>query len=277
MPLRRTSELVGSARARNVGVGAFNVTTLEQAEGVVAGAEAARLPVIVQLGQSTVEFHGGRVAPFAAACLALAEGARVPVALHLNHVDDERLYRQAVDIGFSSIMFDASGLAYEANVAATRAAADWAHEQGLWIEAELGEIGNAEGAHAPGVRTDPGEATSFVADTGVDGLAVAIGNVHAMRTATAQLDLDLVGRLRAAVGVPLVLHGSSGVADAELRDAVAAGLTKINVATQLNVAYTGAIREAVGADARLADPRRYLDRARAAVAVTVERLLRAIA
>jgi fructose-bisphosphate aldolase class II len=277
MPLRRTSELVGSARARNVGVGAFNVTTLEQAEGVVAGAEAARLPVIVQLGQSTVEFHGGRVAPFAAACLALAEAARVPVALHLNHVDDERLYRQAVDIGFSSIMFDASGLAYEANVAATRAAADWAHEQGLWIEAELGEIGNAEGAHAPGVRTDPGEATSFVADTGVDGLAVAIGNVHAMRTATAQLDLDLVGRLRAAVGVPLVLHGSSGVADAELRDAVAAGLTKINVATQLNVAFTGAIREAVGADARLADPRRYLDRARAAVAVTVERLLRAIA
>jgi fructose-bisphosphate aldolase class II len=277
MPLRRTSELVGSARARTVGVGAFNVTTLEQAEGVVAGAEAARLPVIVQLGQSTVEFHGGRVAPFAAACLALAEGARVPVALHLNHVDDEWLYRQAVDIGFSSIMFDASGLAYEANVAATRAAADWAHEQGLWIEAELGEIGNAEGAHAPGVRTDPGEATSFVADTGVDGLAVAIGNVHAMRTATAQLDLDLVGRLRAAVGVPLVLHGSSGVADAELRDAVAAGLTKINVATQLNVAFTGAIREAVGADARLADPRRYLDRARAAVAVTVERLLRAIA
>jgi fructose-bisphosphate aldolase class II len=260
-----------------VGVGAFNVTTLEQAEGVVAGAEAAHLPVIVQLGQSTVEFHGGRVAPFAAACLALAEGARVPVALHLNHVDDERLYRQAVDIGFSSIMFDASGMAYEANVAATRAAADWAHEQGLWIEAELGEIGNAEGAHAPGVRTDPGEATSFVADTGVDGLAVAIGNVHAMRTATAQLDLDLVGRLRAAVGVPLVLHGSSGVADAELRDAVAAGLTKINVATQLNVAFTGAIREAVGADARLADPRRYLDRARAAVAVTVERLLRAIA
>jgi fructose-bisphosphate aldolase class II len=126
------------------------------------------------------------------------------------------------------------------------------------------------------VRTDPDEAKTYAAEAGVDGLAVAVGSSHAMTTQTAQLDHGLTSRLRQVVPVPLVLHGSSGVADAELGRAVEAGLTKINVGTQLNVAFTGAVRDKLDADAQLVDPRKYLVEARSAVAAAVERLLRAI-
>jgi fructose-bisphosphate aldolase, class II len=277
MPLHRTGDLVAAARERGVGVVAFNVITLEHAEAIAAGAESARAPVILQVSQNAVRFHLGRIEPIASACRAVAAAASVPVALHLDHVDDEELYHQAADAGFSSAMFDASTLDYDANVAATRAAASWAHRQGLWLEAELGEIGGKEGVHAPTARTDPDQAAAFAVQTGVDALAVAVGSSHAMTTQTARLDFRLVGRLRAAVPVPLVLHGSSGVADADLRRAVAAGLTKINVGTQLNVAFTSAVRATLDAAPALVDPRRYLHAARAAVSDTVERLLRAIA
>jgi fructose-bisphosphate aldolase, class II len=276
MPLHPTSDLVESARQSKTGVGAFNVITLEHAEGITAGAESAGAPVILKISQNAVRFHGGRVELIAAACQAIASAAAVPVSLHMDHVDDEELFHQAAAAGFSSVMFDASRLEYDANVAATRAAAEWAHERGLWLEAELGEIGGKEGAHAPGVRTDPDEAKSYAAETGVDGLAVAIGGSHAMTTQTAQLDHELTSRLRHVVPVPLVLHGSSGVADAELGRAVEAGLTKINVGTQLNGAFTGAVRDKLDADAQLVDPRKYLVEARLAVAAAVERLLRAI-
>jgi fructose-bisphosphate aldolase class II len=170
-------------------------------------------------------------------------------------------------------MFDASKLEYAANVAATRDAADWAHANGLYLEAELGAVGGKGGAHTPGVRTDPGEAAEFVAATGVDALAVAVGSSHAMLERTAALDLDLIGRLREAVPVPLVLHGSSGVADDLLTEAVAAGIVKVNIGTILNVAFTDAVRAALGADPGLVDPRKYLAPARDAVSGQVQRLV----
>src|SRR3954451_16024794 len=175
--------------------------------------------------------HHGRLAPVAAAASAVAQVADVAVSLHLDHVESTELLHQAADTEISSVMFDASRLPYEANVAATRAAAEWAHDRGLHLEAELGEVGGKDGAHAPGVRTDPDEAAAYVAATGVDALAVAVGSSHAMTTQTARLDVELIARLRAAVPVPLVLHGSSGVPDTELRAAVAAGIAKVNVGT----------------------------------------------
>lgn len=262
--------IIDAAVRRGDGVAAFNVITLEHVEGVVAGAEAAGLPVVVQISQNCVRFHGGRVRPLAAAAAAAATESSVPVALHLDHVEDEELLWQAADAGFGSVMYDASRLPYAENVAATRAAAEWAHRHGIWLEAELGEVGGKDGAHAPGVRTDPLEAAEFVADTGVDALAVAVGSSHAMTTRTASLDHDLIGRLREAVPVPLVLHGSSGVPDDQLRAAVEHGMVKINVGTALNIAFTGAIR-ATGLDR--SDPRRYLAPAREAIAATVTHLL----
>ena len=146
----------------------------------------------------------------------------------------------------------------------------------MFLEAELGEVGGKDGARAPGVRTDPAEAATFVAATGVDALAVAVGSSHAMSARTAALDFDLIARLRTAVPVPLVLHGSSGVADEDLRKAVSAGITKINVGTLLNVHFTASVREYLAADSVATDPRRYLTPARAAVSDAVADMIAAL-
>jgi fructose-bisphosphate aldolase class II len=266
-----TSKIVRTGR----GVGAFNVITVEHAEAIVTGAEAAGLPVILQISENAVRFHHGRLAPIAAAARSIAAAAAVPVALHLDHVQSDDLLAEAAANGFGSVMYDASALPYARNVAATAAAVRACHAQGLWVESELGAVGGKDGAHTPGVRTDPDEAAAFVAATGVDALAVAVGSSHAMNTRTARLDQDLIARLHAAVKVPLVLHGSSGVPDDELAAAVRNGMVKINIGTALNVAFTGAVREWLG-DNTGVDPRRYLTTAREAMASTVAAALRVL-
>ncbi|MFI5934600.1 class II fructose-bisphosphate aldolase [Actinoplanes sp. NPDC051494] len=267
--LTPTGEIVSAARAAGGGVGAFNVITVEHAEAVVTGAEAAGRPAVLQISENAVRFHHGRLAPIAAAARSIAELSTVAVGLHLDHVVSDELFDQAAACGFGSVMYDASLRPYEQNVAATAAAVSRGHGRGLWVESELGEIGGKDGAHAPGVRTDPGEAASYVAATGVDALAVAVGSSHAMATRTAKLDHDLISRLAAAVPVPLVLHGSSGVPDDELVAAVRGGMVKINIGTALNKAFTAAVRETLDRDATLTDPRRYLAPARDAIAETV--------
>ncbi|MCT4354010.1 class II fructose-bisphosphate aldolase [Streptomyces sp. Je 1-79] len=276
MPLTSTGEIVVEARERNAGAGAFNVIQIEHAQAIVAGAEAAGRPVILQISENTARYHGS-LEPIGLATLAIARRAAVPVAVHLDHAESTELVREAVALGFGSVMFDASTLPYEENVAATREMTAHCHGEGVWVEAELGEVGGKDGAHAPGVRTDPDEARAFVAATGVDALAVAVGSSHAMLTRDAVLDLDLVSRLREAVDVPLVLHGSSGVGDVDLGRAVGAGMTKVNVATHLNKAFTGAVRTHLGENASTVDPRRYLGPARTAVAEAVTHLLHVLA
>jgi fructose-bisphosphate aldolase, class II len=151
------------------------------------------------------------------------------------------------------------------------------HDAGVSVEAELGEIGGKDGVHAPGVRTDPAEAAAFVEDTGVDALAVAVGSSHAMTSRTARIDLDLVAAMHAAVPVPLVLHGSSGVPDVDLVGAVEAGMTKINIATHLNAVFTQAVRDHLAANPSLVDTRRYLGAGRAAVEDETIRLMSMLA
>ncbi|MGW6144197.1 class II fructose-bisphosphate aldolase [Streptomyces sp. NPDC055144] len=278
MPLAATGALVAEATAARTAVAAFNVITLEHIEAVVAGAEAANAPVILQVSENAVRYRYGRLLPLARAAAATAEASSVPVALHLDHVQSDELLRQAADAGFSSVMYDAARLPYDENLAATRAAADWAHANGLWVEAELGEVGGKDGsapldAHAPGARTDPGEARAYVTDSGVDALAVAIGSSHAMTTRTATLDHDLLKQLSEGLDVPLVLHGSSGVGDDELSQAVRGGIAKVNVGTALNIAMTGAIREFLAAHPDAVDSRKYLSVGREAMARTVTELV----
>ncbi|MEU2857401.1 ketose-bisphosphate aldolase [Streptomyces mirabilis] len=281
MPLAATGDLVTAAAGARTAVAAFNIITLEHVEAVIAGAESVAAPVVLQVSENAVKFRYGRLLPLARAAAAAAERASVPVALHLDHVQSDDLLRQASAAGFSSVMYDAARLPYEENLAATRAAVDWAHAQGLWIEAELGAVGGKNGerpldAHAPGARTDPAEARAFVADSGVDALAVAIGSSHAMTTRTAALDHDRLKRLTAALEVPLVLHGSSGVPDDELAAAVAGGIAKVNVGTALNIAMTGAVREFLAAHPEAVDSRKYLSVGREAMAGTVARLIRVL-
>ncbi|MFD7076639.1 ketose-bisphosphate aldolase [Nocardioides sp. NPDC059952] len=275
MTLATTAALVGAAYEDGRGVAAFNAINLETVAAIAAGAETANRPVIVQISENAVRYHGG-LAPLAHAAIAIASASTMPISLHLDHATDERLVGIAVDLGFSSVMYDASQLPYEDNLTRTAAVARRCHDRGAHVEAELGEVGGKAGVHAPGVRTDPAEAAAFVVSTGVDALAVAVGSSHKMTTRDAALDEALIARIRRAVDVPLVLHGSSGVSDDGLRAAIAAGMTKINVATQLNKAFTGAVRETLEADPNLVDQRRYLGAGRDAMATEAARLLTVI-
>ncbi|MDR0592219.1 MAG: class II fructose-bisphosphate aldolase [Bifidobacteriaceae bacterium] len=276
MPLVHPSEIISPAVAAGRGVGAFNVIQLELAEAIVAGGEAAGRPVVLQISQNCVKYHGA-LAPVAAACQALARAADVPVAVHLDHAESFELIGQALDLGVDSVMYDGSKLPDAANRAATAAVAALARARGAWVEAELGEVGGKDGVHAPGARTDPGEAARFVAETGVDSLAVAVGSSHAMTERSAKLDFGLIAAIRAAVPVPLVLHGSSGVPEADLAAAIRAGMTKINIATLLSQTFTGRVRSALAGDPALVDTRKYFAPAREAVASAVAKLLGVVA
>jgi fructose-bisphosphate aldolase class II len=235
------------------------------------------MPVIIQLSENAARFHNGRVEPIALAAAAIARTANAPVALHLDHVTEPTLVTDALGSPFSSIMYDAGALPYAENVARTGEMARRAHAAGLWVEAELGYVGGKPdaplSAHAEGARTDPDEAVAFVAETGVDALAVAVGSKHAMRERTARLDLDLIADLRSQLDVPLVLHGSSGVPDEQLRAAVSAGMTKINIGTALNLAMTRSVRASLAADESVVDPRVYLAPARQEMSRIAEHLL----
>ncbi|MEA5119123.1 MAG: class II fructose-bisphosphate aldolase [Propionicimonas sp.] len=280
MTLARTADLIAAARRRGRGVAAFNVITLEQAEAVVAAAEQAGRGLILQVSQNAIRFRRG-FAPLLAACCELARAATQPVALHADHIDDPELagalLARAEELGLGSLMFAASTLPYEQNLAATARVAAAGLRLGLWVEGELGEVGGKDGAHAPGVRTDPDDAVAFVASTGVDGLAVAVGSSHAMLERTATLDLDLIAVLDAVVPVPLVLHGSSGVPDEVLDAAVGAGIRKVNIGTALAIAGTARLRQELADRPKAVDPRRYLDGVREATAATAVHLLGVVA
>ena len=279
MTTTSTAKLLEEAVRRGSGVAAFNVITLEHAEAIVLGAEQAGHGVILQVSQNAVAYHLDALGPLAAALVEVAAAAGTPVALHLDHVEDDSLVRAAVAAGFSSVMVDAGHRPYVDNVAQTATATRWLHANGLSVEAELGFVGGKDtqpaGAHEPGVRTDPGQAADFVAATGVDALAVAVGSSHAMTSRTASLDLDLIHGLRERVPVPLVLHGSSGVPEADLRRAVQAGIVKVNIGTALNVAFTTAVRRHLAATDSV-DPRKYLSAARTDMADVVSGLLEII-
>lgn len=272
MPLVDTADLMREASARGSAVGAFNVIHLETAEALAQAAEAAGHGLILQISQNCAEYHGG-LAPIALATLEIARTSTARLAVHLDHAESADLAREAIDLGFGSIMFDGALLEYEANVAATTEVARYAHAHGKHIEAELGEIGGKSGAHAFGARTDPAEAARFVRETEVDSLAVAVGSSHAMTERTASVDLELIARLHEAVPVPLVLHGSSGVSDASLVAAVRSGMTKINVSTHLNRVFTERVREYLAANPATVDSRKYLGAGRAALAVEAARLI----
>ena len=272
MSRTNAGKLVLSAKSAGTAVGAFNVILLEHAEALVAGAELANLPVILQISENCVSYHKA-LKPISVATIAIAESSSVPVSVHLDHAESEDLVKEALDLGYDSVMFDGSKLSYADNVAASARMASLCKSYGATLEVEIGEVGGKDGVHAPGVRTNPLEAKAFAEATGADLVAVAVGSSHAMTTRDATLDFDLIAEIARTVSVPLVLHGSSGVSDPDLQKAVKAGMSKINIATHLNNVFTHEIREALGANPKLVDPRKYIAPGRSAVATEVARLL----
>lgn len=246
-------------------IGAFNVHTMEDVQAVKAAAEAQESPVILQVGAAVASYAGMKW--IATLCRLAAAEASVPVTVHLDHGRTLEVMREALEAGFSSVMIDGSHLPFAENVRLTRETVDLARRYGASVEGELGSIGGVEDdiESLEGRLTDPEQAAAFVEQTGVDALAVAIGNCHGLYKGPVRLDFDRLAAIRARVGAPLVLHGGSDIPDDLVRQAVAGGIRKFNIGTEVKLAFTGAIKEVIAAGGPSADPRDLLGPAREAV------------
>lgn len=246
-------------------IGAFNVHTMEDVQAVKAAAEAQESPVILQVGAAVASYAGMKW--IATLCRLAAAEASVPVTVHLDHGRTLEVMREALEAGFSSVMIDGSHLPFAENVRLTRETVELARRYGASVEGELGSIGGVEDdiESLEGRLTDPEQAAAFVEQTGVDALAVAIGNCHGLYKGPVRLDFDRLAAIRARVGAPLVLHGGSDIPDDLVRQAVVGGIRKFNIGTEVKLAFTGAIKEVIAAGGPSADPRDLLGPAREAV------------
>lgn len=278
MPLVNSRELLHDARQNGYAVGAFNVENMEMMQAAIRAAEEENVPIILQTTPSTVKYGG--TALFASMARALAEKSPARIAIHLDHGDSFALCARAAGDGYTSVMIDGSALPIEENIALARKVVEMASalSGAPCVEAELGRLGGKEDALevAPGqdAHTDPEEAARFAAETGVDSLAVAIGTAHGFYHGKPELNFERLAQLRDAVPIPLVLHGSSGVPDEDIRKAVSLGVCKVNFATELRAAYTRATRDCLGADASIYDPKKFGALGRDAVTELVRHRIR---
>lgn len=235
-----TQEMLLAAQSGHYAVGAFNVESLEFVMAVIRAAEEKKSPVIMQTTPGTVKYAS--LDYFAAMCRVAAEGASVPVAIHLDHGDGFDRCVQAMKAGYTSVMIDGSHESYEDNIALTSSVTKVARPIGIPVEAELGKVGGKED-DGPAVEgenpyTDPDEAAEFVERTHCSSLAIGVGTAHGVYTATPHIEQAVVKSIRGCVGVPLVLHGTSGVPDEQVAEAVKNGICKVNYATELRQAFT---------------------------------------
>lgn len=268
MALVNSRDLLRDAQKNGYAVGAFNVENMEMMQAVISAAEAERAPIILQTTPSTLKYAD--IAVYAAMAKAMAERSAAPIAIHLDHGDSFDLCERAAMDGYTSIMIDGSKLPLEENIALVGRVVKMAQSfMSPCVEAELGRLGGKEDSlevkDGDDIYTDPCEAVRFVAETGVDSLAVAIGTAHGFYKGKPKLDFERLAQLRDAVSVPLVLHGSSGVPDEDVQHAISLGVCKVNFATELRTAYTGAVRKCLNADADLYDPKKFGALAREAV------------
>ena len=271
---RTTSEKLITEKVKSsTAIGAFNVILLEHAEALVMGAEKSQLPLILQISENCVKYHGA-LKPISVSTIAIAEASSLPISVHLDHAESEELVKEALDLGYDSVMFDGSKLGYRENVEASQRMLTLCDSYGATLEVEIGEVGGKDGVHAPGIRTKPAEAKDFAEETGANLIAVAVGSSHAMSTRDASLDFQLIRDIATEVKIPLVLHGSSGVSDADLQEAVRAGMRKINIATHLNGIFTDRVRAELDKNPSLTDPRKYIGLSRDDVSDEVARLLK---
>ncbi len=263
MALVSVREIMLAAQRGGYALGAFNVENMEMAQAVIAAAEHMRAPVIVQTTSGTLKYAPPSV--FAGMIARMAKDASVPVALHLDHGSSYELALACVAEGYTSVMIDGSTLPYEDNVALSRRVVDAAGD--IPVEAELGTVGGKEDGHGGGgvQYTDPAQAADFVRRTGVFSFAMAIGTSHGVYKGEPKLDLNRLSEIHAATPVPLVLHGTSGVPEEQVRGCIARGVCKVNYATELRIAYTEAVKRALTDDPSIIDPKAFGKAGRAAV------------
>lgn len=274
--LRTTAELLAEAEKGGYAVGAFNCNNMEIVQAIVRAAEAEQAPVIIQASQGAIKYAG--LEYVAALGRLAAEGTRLPVALHLDHGTDFAQVMRCIRAGFSSVMIDGSKLPLAENIELTRRVVEVAHAVGVSVEGELGRIGGTEDnvsvTEREAMFTDPEEARQFVEATGVDALAIAIGTAHGRYKGKPQLDFDRLRRVRELVSIPIVLHGSSGVPDEDIRRAVSLGVRKVNIDTNIREAFLGRLRRELAEKPEEIDPRLVLGPAREAMTGVVREKIR---
>lgn len=268
MALISARPLLADAQQNGYAVGAFNIDNLEALDAILDAAEAERAPVILALGQGIL--RSSRLPSLAAMVKGAAAAARVPAALHLDHGHSFAQAMQCLRQGFTSIMIDGSTQPLAENIALTRSVVQAAHAMDVPVEGELGQIGGVEDEmrvdEDKAGLTDPAHVEPFVSGTRIDSLAVSIGNAHGLYKREPRLRFDVLARCRDLTAVPLVLHGGSGIPDDAIRQAVSLGICKINVATELRLAYLGAARPVLAEGGDLA---RLMGEARKAMVATV--------
>lgn len=263
MPLVDTHEMLQKAQREGYAIGAFNAENMEMVQAILAAAEALSAPVMVQTTSGTLSYAPPEA--FAGLVRGLAADMRAPVALHLDHGSSAELCDRCKAAGYTSLMIDGSTLPYADNVAVSRRVVEMAG--GLPVEAELGTVGGKEDGHGGGgiAYTDPEQAADFVEKTGVSSLAVAIGTAHGVYKGEPKLDIDRLREIRSRVSIPLVLHGASGVPRDTVRKCIAEGICKVNIATELRIAFTNAMRTYMEANPSAIDPKKPLGAGRDAV------------
>ncbi|MGG7143315.1 tagatose bisphosphate family class II aldolase [Clostridium nigeriense] len=260
MKILSTREMLKKAQREGYAVPAFNIHNLETLEVVVETAAELKSPVILAGTPSTIEYAGGEF--IVAMAEAAAEKYNIPIAIHLDHFEVIDEIKHFVDLGFKSTMIDASHAPFEENIETVKKVVEYAHKYDATVEAELGRLGGQEDDLVVDEKdskyTNPKQAKEYVERTGIDSLAVAIGTAHGLYHGEAKLDLDRLKEIRDVVDVPLVLHGASDVPDELVKKAISLGICKVNVATDLKIPFSDAVKKYFIENPNANDPRKYM-------------------
>ena len=296
MPLVTTKEMFEKSMEEGFAIGAFNINNMEIIQGIVDAAQKQNSPVILQASSGAIKY--ARIKYLMKMVEAAVEETNIPIAIHLDHGPDFETCKMCIDNGFTSVMIDGSKYSFEENVALTKKVVDYAHERGVVVEAELGQLAGIEDdvnvSEEDAKYTDPDQAKEFVERTGCDSLAIAIGTSHGAYKfkGEARLRMDILKQVKEKIpNTPIVLHGAStvipelvetcnsyggdipgakGVPDEILHEASLSGVSKINVDTDLRLAFTGEIRKSLAENPSAFDPRKYLTPAREKITEVVE-------
>lgn len=256
-----TREMLKKAQEEGYAVPAFNIHNLETLQVVVDTANELKSPVILAGTPSTIEYAEGE--NLVSLAQVAAQKYAIPIAIHLDHFEDPKAIKHYIDIGFKSAMIDASRKKYEENVEIVKEIVKYAHRYDATVEAELGRLGGHEDDlvvdEKDAMYTNPEQARDFVEKTGIDSLAVAIGTAHGLYKGKPKLDFDRLKEIREKVDVPLVLHGASDVPDELVKKAISLGICKVNVATDLKIPFSNAVKEYFKENPDANDPRKYME------------------
>lgn len=269
-------ELLKKANEEGYAVGAFNTSNLEITQAIVEAAEEMKSPAIIQVSEGGLKYAG--IETISAIVRTLAIKASVPIALHLDHGTDFNNVMKCLRNGWTSVMMDASKLPLEKNIEVTKNVVTIAHGMGVSVEAEIGKIGGTEDNVTVDEReaamTDPDEAYKFAKETGVDYLAISIGTAHGPYKGEPKLDFDRLKKIKEMLKMPIVLHGASGVPEADIRKAVSLGVNKINIDTDIRQAFAARLRELLKEDGEVYDPRKILGPCKEAMKEVVKSKMR---